>query len=81
MDVLETAQDLVDERLEMSVGQGLAGSDDGCQIAFHELCTNISTVLHMEARVGRTLVEVALVEVVRARNIHVIETCYLCDVA
>jgi hypothetical protein len=29
--------------------------------------------------VGRTLVEVAFVEVVWAGNVHVVETCYLCD--
>ena len=45
VDVLETAQDLVDEGLEVCIGQGLAGSDDGCQIAFHEFCTVVSMVL------------------------------------
>ena len=37
MNVLQPAQDLVDERLEMGVGQRLPGSDDGRKIAFHEL--------------------------------------------
>lgn len=37
MDVLETAQDLVDEGLEVGVGQGLAGANDGRQVAFHKL--------------------------------------------
>lgn len=79
VDVLEAAQDLVDEGLEVSVGQGLAGSDNGSQVAFHELCSNVSTVSCDQARAGRTLVEVALVEVVGAGNVHVVETCYLCD--
>ena len=35
--VLQSAEDLVDEGLEVGVGQGLAGSDDGSQVAFHEL--------------------------------------------
>ena len=48
MDVLEAAQNLVDERLEMGIGQRLAGTDDGCQVAFHELCVNISTVSYEE---------------------------------
>jgi len=37
VDVLQTAQDLVDERLEVGVGEGLARADDGCEVAFHEL--------------------------------------------
>jgi len=45
MNVLEAAQDLIDEGLEMSVGQRLAGPYDGCQIALHELWNNISKVL------------------------------------
>lgn len=38
VNVLETAEDLVDEGLEMGIGQGLAGTDNGSKIAFHELC-------------------------------------------
>ena len=38
VDVLEAAQDLVDEGLEVCVGEGLAGADDGGKIALHELC-------------------------------------------
>ena len=37
VDVLEAAQDLVDEGLEVSIGQGLAGPDDSRQITFHQL--------------------------------------------
>jgi len=37
VDVLEPAEDLVDEGLEMCVGQGLAGPDDGREIALHKL--------------------------------------------
>lgn len=36
VDVLEAAEDLVDERLEMCVGEGLAAADDSREIAFHQ---------------------------------------------
>lgn len=36
VDVLQTAEDLVDEGLEVGVGQGLSGTDDGGQIALHQ---------------------------------------------
>ena len=36
VDVLESAQDLVDEGLEVGVGEGLPGSDDSRQVAFHQ---------------------------------------------
>lgn len=36
VDVLQTAEDLVDEGLEVGVGQRLSGSDDGGQIALHQ---------------------------------------------
>lgn len=36
--VLQTAEDLVDERLEMSIGEGLPGSNDSRKVAFHQLC-------------------------------------------
>lgn len=38
VNVLETAEDLVDEGLEVGIGQGLAGSDNGGEIALHQLC-------------------------------------------
>lgn len=37
VDVLETAEDLVDEGLEMGIGQRLSGADDRSEIAFHQL--------------------------------------------
>jgi hypothetical protein len=42
VDVFQSAEDLVDEGLEMCVGEGLAGSNDGSKIAFHEFCIRIS---------------------------------------
>ena len=42
MDVLETTKDLVDEGLEMGVGQGLPRPDDGSQITFHQLYLQVS---------------------------------------
>ena len=41
VDVFKPAQNLVDERLEMGVGQRLARPDDGCQIALHEFYIEI----------------------------------------
>jgi hypothetical protein len=38
MNILEAAKDLVDEGLEMRIGQGLAGADDGSQVTFHQFC-------------------------------------------
>ena len=92
VDVLQAAQDLVDEGLEVGVGEGLAGADDGGQIALHELWGVLAlfvggvrgALLAGKGRGGqgrrgrvRTLVEVALVEVVRAGDVHVVETCDL----
>lgn len=91
VDVLQTAQDLVDEGLEVGVGEGLAGADDGGQIALHELWGESALFVGWvvlcaghcwrggEGRGAsvRTLVEVALVEVVRAGDVHVVETCDL----
>jgi hypothetical protein len=37
VDVLETAEDLVDEGLEVGVGKGLSGSNNGSQITLHQL--------------------------------------------
>ena len=37
VDVLEAAEDLVDEGLEVGVGERLAGADDGREVALHEL--------------------------------------------
>lgn len=39
VDVFQTAQDLVDEGLEVSVGERLARPDDCSEVAFHELCS------------------------------------------
>ena len=76
VNVLQTAQDLVYEGLEVCIGKRLSRPDDGRQIAFHELCVP-SAVCRAQSKAKRTLVEVALVEVVRAGNVHVVETCYL----
>lgn len=45
VDVLETTEDLVDEGLEVGIGQRLAGADDSRQITFHQLCRIISPAL------------------------------------
>lgn len=36
VDIFETAKNLVDEGLEMGVGEGLSGSNNGSKIAFHK---------------------------------------------
>ena len=38
VDILETAKNLVDEGLEVSIGKRLTGSDNSRQIALHQLC-------------------------------------------
>lgn len=43
VNVLEAAENLVDERLEVGIGQWLARANDGCQVALHEFCPDIST--------------------------------------
>lgn len=73
MDVFKTAKDLVDEGLEMGIGQRLAGSDNGRQIALHQFYCALATVSHLTKHCF-TFVEICLVEVVRAGNVHVIET-------
>jgi hypothetical protein len=73
VNVLQTAQDLVDEGLEMGIRQRLTRADNSRQIALHQLCRIISVVSRSMARNGRTLVKIALIEVVGAGNVHVIE--------
>ena len=61
VDVLETAEDLVDEGLEVGVGQGLATADNGSQITFHQLLVQVDLVV-----AART-----------AGDVHVEKTCDL----
>jgi hypothetical protein len=50
VDVFQSAENLVDERLEVGVGEGLAGTDNRSEIAFHKFyaevsyCTNIAGI-------------------------------------
>ena len=37
MDIFQTTKDLIDEGLEMRIGERLAGANDGGEIAFHKL--------------------------------------------
>lgn len=46
VDVLETAENLVDEGLEVSVCKWLAGPDDGSKIALHQLCIMNPRLVH-----------------------------------
>jgi hypothetical protein len=48
VDVFQAAEDLVDKGLEMGVGEGLAGSDDCCEIAFHEFCIKLAFARYVE---------------------------------
>lgn len=44
VNVLQSAQDLVNEGLEMCISEGLPGSNDSRQIALHEFCHDISAM-------------------------------------
>lgn len=78
VDVFQAAENLVDEGLEVGVGEGLAGTDDGCKIAFHELWRGLLAGNNgMGRRDLRTFVKIAFIEVVGSRNIHVIQACNL----
>lgn len=46
MNVFQTAEDLVNERLEMGVGKRLAGTNDGSKIALHQLCGSQTVSAH-----------------------------------
>lgn len=61
VDVLETAENLVDEGLEVSVGQGLAAADNGSQITLHQFLVQVDLIVAAGA----------------AGNVHVEETCDL----
>jgi hypothetical protein len=39
--VFQSAQDLIDEGLEMCVGEGLSRSNDSSEIAFHEFYLDV----------------------------------------
>ena len=60
----------------MRIGEWLAGSDDGSQIAFHQLWRPhpSATCQHIKFRWWHTLVEICLVEVLRPGDIHIIQT-------
>lgn len=78
VDVFEAAEDLVDEGLEVSVGQGLTGTNDRSEIAFHQLCAEVFVLVLYLARVcsvwgEHTLVKICLVEVVGSGNVHIIQ--------
>ena len=45
VNIFQAAEDLVDEGLEVGVGEWLAGSDDCCEIAFHEFLVYVSSCL------------------------------------
>ena len=61
VDVLETAENLVDEGLEVGVGQGLAAADDSCKITLHQFLVQVDLVVAAGA----------------AGDVHVEETCDL----
>lgn len=46
VNVLEPAENLIDERLEVSVGKRLAGADNGGKVTFHHLYISI-LVMHV----------------------------------
>ena len=44
VDVLEAAQDLVDEVLEVVISQGLGGADDLVQVRIHQLIDDVDVI-------------------------------------
>lgn len=42
VNIFKTAENLVNEGLEMGIGKRLAGTDNGSQIALHQLCRRVS---------------------------------------
>lgn len=53
VDVLQTAEDLIDKGLEVCIGQGLARADDSRQVALHQFCNVVRReVLPLVLRVG-----------------------------
>lgn len=42
VDIFETAENLVNKGLEVGVGQGLAGTNNGGKVAFHQLYCSVS---------------------------------------
>jgi hypothetical protein len=62
VDVLETAESLVDERLEVRIAERLARADDCVQVGLHQLLVEVY------------LVEVAIGP---EDDVHVVEACNL----
>jgi hypothetical protein len=58
----------------VGVGEGLTRANDGRQIALHELWLWLAWLVKGFGGRGRTFVEIALVEVVWAGDVHVVET-------
>lgn len=52
VDVLEAAEDLVNEGLEVGVGKRLARTDNGGQITFHQLCMSKLASVRLAGEVG-----------------------------
>ena len=79
VNVFQATENLVDEGLEVGVGQRLARTNDGSKIALHELWRNYQqSILSWYSTIPKnllTLVQVGLVEVVRSRNVHVVQAC------
>ena len=44
VDILQTAEDLVDEGLEMRIGQRLSGADNSRQVTFHQFYSGGQTI-------------------------------------
>lgn len=70
VDVLQSAENLVDERLEMSVGQVLSGTDNGGKITLHQLCLSLLLILLLSSGIQHTFGDINLIEVPRRGDIH-----------
>ena len=70
VNVLQSAENLVDERLEMSVGQVLSGTDNGGEITLHQLCLSLLLILLLSSGIQHTFGDINLIEVPRRGYIH-----------
>jgi hypothetical protein len=76
MDVFQTAEDLVDEGLEMGICEGLSRADDCGKITLHKFCKILACDVN-RLPYNITFIEIGLVEVIRPGNVHIIKTSNL----
>ncbi len=73
MYVFQPAKDLVDERLEMRIGKGLARSNDCRKIALHKLYMDVSVRDSHQQSGQLTFVQIRLIEIIGSWYVHIIQ--------